>query len=128
VLVGDPYPDQLWASASDVARRAGFRRWPDWALVWQSAGRTAEPWRGPDVRDVIRELALTGRSDGVLVCPQGFASDHLEILYDLDIEARRVAEEAGLAFGRTRSVNDNPAVMRALADLVIERAGATAAA
>ncbi|MCU1353843.1 MAG: ferrochelatase, partial [Acidimicrobiales bacterium] len=61
----------------------------------------------------------TGRSDGVLVCPQGFVADHLEVLYDLDIEARAVAEEAGLAFARTRSLNDEPTVLAALAQRVV---------
>jgi len=122
VLVDDPYPDQLRASAEAVATRVGLDPWQDWSLCWQSAGRTPEPWRGPDVLEVLRELGATGRCDGVLVCPQGFVADHLEVLYDLDIEARRVAEEAGLAFARTRSLNDDPVVMAALAELVIDRA------
>jgi ferrochelatase len=67
---------------------------------------------------VIRDVAATGRADGVLVCPQGFVSDHLEVLYDLDIEARRVAAGAGLAFARTASINDDPTVMSALAERV----------
>jgi len=121
VLEGDPYPDQLRASAAAVAERVGLAPWPDWALAWQSAGRTPEPWRGPDVGAVIRDLGDTGRTDGVLVCAQGFVSDHLEVLYDLDIEARRVAEDHGLAFARTRSLNADPTVMAALADRVIER-------
>lgn len=126
VLVDDRYPGELRASAAAIAARAGLDDWADWALVWQSAGRTPEPWRGPDVLDVIRDLGATGRADGVLVCPQGFVSDHLEILHDLDIEARRVATEAGLAFGRTASINDEPAVMAALADRVRRTAAAPA--
>jgi ferrochelatase len=122
VLAGDPYPVQLHETASAVAARIDLLPWADWALCWQSAGRTPEPWRGPDLRDVIRELAATGRSEGVLVCPQGFTADHLEVLYDLDIEARLVAEDAGLAFARTRSINADPAVMEALAELVLRRA------
>jgi ferrochelatase len=118
VLEGDPYPDELRASAAAIAEGAGLGRWDGWTLAWQSAGRTPEPWRGPDVAEVIRDLGATGRAEGVLVCPQGFVSDHLEVLYDLDIDARRVAAEAGLAFGRTESINDDPAVMSALADLV----------
>jgi len=118
VLAGDPYPDQLWTSASAIAERAGLDPWYGWSLAWQSAGRTPEPWRGPDVADVIRDLGSTGRAAGVLVCPQGFVSDHLEILYDLDIDASQVATGAGLAFGRTRSINDDPAVMAALAERV----------
>jgi protoporphyrin/coproporphyrin ferrochelatase len=118
VLAGDPYPDQLRESAAAVARRLGLLPWPDWALAWQSAGRTPEPWRGPDILDVIRDLAGTGRSEGILVCPQGFTSDHLEVVYDLDVEAARVAAGHGLAFARTRSLNDDPTVMDALADRV----------
>jgi protoporphyrin/coproporphyrin ferrochelatase len=113
----DPYPDQLRQSAAAIAERTGLDP-DDWALAWQSAGRTPEPWRGPDVRDVIRDLAATGRIEGVLVCPQGFVSDHLEVLYDLDVDARSVATEAGLAFARTASINDDPAVMGALAERV----------
>jgi ferrochelatase len=118
VLDSDPYPDQLRASAAAIAERVGLDRWSGWALAWQSAGRTPEPWRGPDVTQVIRDLGATGRADGVLVCPQGFVSDHLEVLYDLDIEADRVATDAGLAFARTASINDEPAVMAGLAELV----------
>jgi ferrochelatase len=118
VLAGDPYADELRASAAAIAARVGLNRWAGWSLAWQSAGRTPEPWRGPDVAEVIRDLAATGRAEGVLVCPQGFVSDHLEVLYDLDVDARRVATEVGLAFGRTASINDEPAVMAGLADLV----------
>ncbi len=124
VLEGDPYPDELAASAQAVAERSGLPRYGAWGLAWQSAGRTPEPWRGPDVLEVIRELAATGRSEGVLVCPQGFTADHLEVLYDLDIEAARVAEEVGLAFARTRSINDDPAVMASLAGIVAHAADA----
>ena len=119
VLVDDPYPDQLRASAEQIADRAGLPAWYGWGVAWQSAGRTPEPWRGPDVLDVIRELAASGRSEGVLVVPQGFTSDHLEVLYDLDIEARGVAEQLGLAFARTEVVNDDPRVMGALAARVL---------
>jgi ferrochelatase len=119
VLVDDPYPDQLRESAAAVAERVGMLPWPDWALAWQSAGRTPEPWRGPDILTVIDELGATGRSAGVLVCAQGFTSDHLEVLYDLDIEASARADAAGLAFARTRSLNADPVVMGALADRVL---------
>ena len=118
VLAGDPYADELRASATAIAERAGLAPWYGWTLAWQSAGRTPEPWRGPDVAEVIRDLGATGRAEGVLVCPQGFVSDHLEVLYDLDVDARRVAGEVGLAFARTASINDEPAVMAALAERV----------
>jgi ferrochelatase len=121
-LVDDPYPDQLRESAAAVAGSVGLDRWAGWSLCWQSAGRTPDPWRGPDVLDVIRDLAATGRADGVLVCPLGFVSDHLEVVYDLDIEAAGVAEAAGLAFGRTRVLNDDAAVLGALADRVLAAA------
>jgi protoporphyrin/coproporphyrin ferrochelatase len=126
VLAGDGYPDQLRDSAAAIASRVGLDPWGGWTIAWQSAGRTPEPWRGPDVAEVIRDLGATGRADGVLVCPQGFVSDHLEVLYDLDIDARRVATEAGLAFARTSSINADPAVMSALAERVRRTAGISA--
>lgn len=122
VLEGDPYPDELHASAQAIAERAGLAPWSGWSLGWQSAGRTPEPWRGPDILDIVRELAATGRTDGVLVVPQGFTSDHLEVLYDLDLEAAGVAAEVGLAFARTEVVNDDAAVMGALAERLRELA------
>ncbi len=118
-LVDDPYPDELRESATEVARRSGLREWAGWSIGWQSAGATPEPWRGPDLLTVIRELGATGRTEGVCVCAQGFVADHLEVLYDLDIEAARVAEESGLAFARTRSLNDDPTVLAALADRIL---------
>jgi ferrochelatase len=121
VLAGDPYADELRDSAAAVAVEVGLNRWAGWSLAWQSAGRTPEPWRGPDILEVIADLGATGRAEGVLVCPQGFVSDHLEVLYDLDVDAARVAAEAGLAFARTTSINDDPAVMAALADRVRAR-------
>jgi ferrochelatase len=120
-LVDDPYPDQLAESAAAVASRAGLDG-GRWSLCWQSAGRTPEPWRGPDILEVIREIASGSRADGVLVCPQGFVSDHLEVVYDLDIEAAAVAAEVGVAFGRTRVLNDDPLVLAALADRILEAA------
>ena len=115
VLEGDPYPAVLAASAAAIADRAGL---DGWALAWQSAGRTPEPWRGPDILEVIDDLD----APGVLVCAQGFTSDHLEILYDLDIEAAARAEVRGIPFARTRSVNADPSVMAGLAQLVLRLA------
>jgi ferrochelatase len=122
VLVDDPYPEQLHQSAAAVAERVGLLAWPDWAIAWQSAGRTPEPWRGPDILEVIRDLGATGRTEGVAVCAQGFVADHLEVLYDLDIEATKVAADHGLAFSRTRSLNADPTVMAALAERILDRA------
>ena len=119
VLADDPYPNDLSQSATAVAEAAGLDRRAGWSLGWQSAGRTPEPWRGPDILEIIRELASGGEADGVLVCPQGFVSDHLEVVYDLDIEAQQVADDVGLAFARTRVLNDDTAVLGALADRVL---------
>ena len=88
-----------------------------WSTAWQSAGRTPEPWLGPDILEVIRAKAAAG-VPGVLVCPCGFVSDHLEVLYDLDVDAARVASDCGIAFARTASLNDDPSLCRTLADVV----------
>jgi ferrochelatase len=122
VLEGDPYADQLRQSAEATGQAAGLPRWAGWGLGWQSAGRTPEPWRGPDILEIIRDLAGTGRADGILVVPQGFTSDHLEVLHDLDVDAAAAADEVGLAFARTPVVNDDPAVMGALARVVADAA------
>ncbi len=122
VAGGDPYPGQLRGSAGAVADRVGLVPWSTWAVAWQSAGRTPEPWLGPDILEVLRDLAATGRADGALVCPCGFVADHLEVLYDLDIEARGLAEQLGLTFARTPVLNDDPAVLGALADRVLTAA------
>lgn len=123
VLTHDPYPAQLHESAATIAERSGLMRPGSWDIGWQSAGATAEAWRGPDLLEIIADLAATGRRDAVLVVPQGFTSEHLEVLYDIDIEAAAVAERAGLALARTQVVNDNPTVMGALASLVSAAVG-----
>jgi ferrochelatase len=119
----DPYLDQVRATASAVAAAAGLAPWAGWGVAWQSAGRTPEPWLRPDLLSVIRELAEAEAADGVLVCACGFVAEHLEVLYDLDVEARRVAEGLGIAFARTPSVDDDPTVMQALAGVITERLG-----
>lgn len=119
---GDPYPDQLRATAELVAAQAGLRHWSEWAIAWQSAGRTPEPWIGPDILEVISELGASESASGVVVSAVGFVSDHLEVLYDLDIEAARHAGDLGLAFDRTACVNDDPTVMAALGTMVIAAA------
>lgn len=117
VLAGDPYPDELADSAAAVAGAVGLDP-GRWQVAWQSAGATPEPWRGPDVLEVVAALADGPDADGVLVCPQGFVADHLEVAYDLDIEASRAASHAGLAFGRTRVLNDDRTVLGDLAGRV----------
>ena len=120
---GDPYPDELRATAEAVAERVGLARWSQWSIAWQSAGRTPEPWIGPDILEVIDQFAATRGTeepvDGVLVCACGFVADHLEVLYDLDIEAAAHAQQRGLAFARTACVNDDATVMAALARRVV---------
>jgi ferrochelatase len=113
VDLGDPYPRQLEETAAAVAGAAGVA---SWRTAWQSAGRTPEPWLGPDLRDVIRSLPAEGVT-GVVVCPAGFTSDHLEVLYDVDVEAAAVAREVGLELRRTPSLNDDTRVCAALAGL-----------
>ncbi len=113
----DPYPRQLGETAAAVASTIDLAHW---STAWQSAGRTSEPWLGPDILEVTRELAAAG-SKGVIVCPAGFVSDHLEILYDLDVECRAVAADAGLPWQRTSSPNADPVFLEALCDVVIDR-------
>lgn len=121
VLAGDPYPDELQASAEAVAGLAHLERSGGWMVAWQSAGATPEPWRGPDILDVIRDPSLRSPAvEALLVCPQGFVADHLEVAYDLDIEAMDVAGQVPIAFARTRVLNDDPTVLGALARRVAE--------
>ena len=114
---GDPYPGQLHETANAVAARLGLDRW---SVGWQSAGRTPEPWLGPDVGDLIRSRAAADAT-GLVVCPCGFVADHLEVAYDLDIEAATTARSVGLPFARTATVGAAPEVMAAVADLVASR-------
>jgi ferrochelatase len=86
-------------------------------IGWQSAGRTADPWWGPPLEEVIADLAAAGHR-AVVVCSAGFVSDHLEILYDLDIEASALAEQADIRLVRTEMPNDDPAFVAVLADVV----------
>ncbi|MEI8127036.1 MAG: ferrochelatase [Actinomycetota bacterium] len=111
---GDTYPEQLRESARMAASLAGITAWD---IAWQSAGRTADPWIGPDILDVLRQKKANGVSD-VVSCPIGFVSDHLEVLFDIDIEARAVADEIGLGLVRTASLNADPVFLLMLADLV----------
>ncbi|HZD16640.1 MAG TPA: ferrochelatase [Actinomycetota bacterium] len=104
----------LQATADAVAARLGISRH---GTAWQSAGRTADPWWGPPIDEVIAELA-EGGARAVVVCPAGFVADHLEILFDLDVECRRIAEEAGMHFVRTEMPNADPAYCRAVAAVV----------
>ena len=110
---GDPYRDQLLETSRLVAERAGLDHW---SFAFQSASPTGEPWLGPDILEELETLHAQGVPQ-VLAAPVGFVSDHLEILWDLDIEAQDKAAELGIAFDRIDSLNDDPAFVAALADL-----------
>lgn len=111
---GDPYPTQLKETAEAVAGRLDLERWQ---VGWQSAGRTADEWLGPDVLEILETLAAK-EEEAIVVCPCGFVADHLEVLYDLDIEAKQRAAELGMEFTRTRSPNDDPAFLDMLSSVV----------
>jgi protoporphyrin/coproporphyrin ferrochelatase len=119
----DPYETQLRESCEAVAERAGLR---DWRFAWQSAGQTGEPWLGPDIVDYLETLHGE-RVRRVLSVPIGFVSDHLEIMYDIDYEARRKAESLGMTFRRTRMPNSEPGFVRVLASVVAAAPPADAA-
>jgi protoporphyrin/coproporphyrin ferrochelatase len=108
------YRDGLQETADLVA---AHRSLGHHAIAWQSAGRTSDPWWGPPVEEAILEAAAMG-SPAVVVCSAGFVADHLETLYDLDVEAKAVAEGAGIRFERTRMPNADPAFLDAMADVV----------
>lgn len=118
---GDSYPDQVAESARAVAEAAGVARW---GVAWQSAGRTDEQWLGPDVRQVVAEEAQAGTA-AVVVCPIGFVADHLEVLFDVDVEVRALCESLGLAFARTTSFNDDSSFCSFLAEVVAGTDGDT---
>jgi ferrochelatase len=110
----DPYPTQLAQTADAVAARLGLDRF---TTGWQSAGRTPNPWLGPSLEQVIERAADDGHT-AVVVCPCGFVADHLEILYDIDIEAQEVARRRRIPLVRTESMNADPRFIRALASVV----------
>jgi ferrochelatase len=112
--LGDPYKEQLLETAELVASSANV---PAWSFSFQSESPTGEPWLGPDILDHLEALCATGVVD-VLVCPIGFVSDHLEIRWDIDVEAREKAAELGLHLERIEMPNADPAFVRMLAGIV----------
>jgi len=120
---GDPYVSELRSTAEVIASNLGLNEGADWDIAWQSAGRTPEPWLGPDILQVIDDVAAQGAYQSVIVSACGFVADHLEVLYDLDIEALNHASSKGLGFSRTACVNTDPNVMNALAARVTQLAG-----
>jgi len=112
---GSPYARQLEAAALVIAGRVDH---PRWQIAYQSrSGSPSDPWLGPDVCDVLRGAKGQGIEDAVIV-PIGFVCDHVEVLYDLDVEARAVAAESGLRLHRAETANDHPSFIAMLADLV----------
>jgi ferrochelatase len=111
---GDPYQEQLLETARLVAATAGVS---DWSFSYQSQSPTGEPWLGPDILDHLQELHDRGIDD-VLVCPIGFVSDHLEIRWDIDVEAQEKAAELGMTVQRVEMPNDDPRFVAGLAQLV----------
>jgi len=123
IAAASPYVEQITDSARLVAERLAHAHW---SIAYQSrSGGPREPWLGPDITEVIPRLAADGCRDLVVV-PIGFVCDHVEVLYDLDIEARQTAEHAGIRFLRAATVSDHPAFIRALADMVRRRLTAPA--
>jgi len=111
---GDPYDRQLRETAQGVADLLGNI---DWQFSYQSAGASSAQWLGPQIEDVVVELAEAGHKN-ILVAPIGFVADHVEILYDIDIEARAHAEQAGARLERTESMNVTPLFIEALAHII----------
>ena len=108
---GDPYRERLLESSRLVAGAASL---PAWEFAFQSASSTGEPWMGPALDD--RLATTTARR--VLVCPIGFVADHLEMLYDIDVEAMAVAQKRGIELRRTQSFNARPQFIKALGAIV----------
>ena len=122
VQAGDPYPEQLRETSEALARMLDLG---DWTFSYQSAGRTPDPWLGPDIVGTVEALADRGARN-ILVAPIGFVSDHLEIFYDIDHEARQAAEARGVRLERTESLNASPDFIGGLAELVLSRSQSSA--
>ncbi|MDE1846682.1 MAG: ferrochelatase [Candidatus Micrarchaeota archaeon] len=116
---GDPYEKQLLESCAAVANLAKIG---EWRLAYQSIPHGASDWLGPDVRTAIIEESDAGRKK-ILICPIGFVSDHLEILYDIDIECTELAQSRGVALKRTGSLNSSPLLIRSLSEIVRQEIG-----
>jgi protoporphyrin/coproporphyrin ferrochelatase len=114
---GDPYASEVAGTARGVAERAGV---PQYQSAFQSAGRTPEPWVGPDISELIRKRVATGATR-FLVVPVGFVCDHTEILFDIDVQAQATARGLGATLRRTESLNTSPTFISALESLVREK-------
>jgi ferrochelatase len=115
-----PYVTQVEKTAQLVAEDLGHSRW---SVAYQSrSGRPSDPWLEPDIGQAIQDLAAEGVSE-VVVAPIGFVCDHVEVLYDLDVEARKVAQDLGMRFVRTSCPNDHPTFIQMIADIIEESLG-----
>jgi len=114
---GDPYQDQLLRTSELVAGRAGIE---PWRFSYQSQSHTGEPWLGPDLVETVEELAAQGHRS-ILVASVGFVADHLEIFYDIDIEAKERADALGIELRRTPMLNADPRLAHALHALIAQR-------
>ncbi|MBU9713991.1 ferrochelatase [Evansella tamaricis] len=112
---GDPYPDQLKATAALIAEKAGVRHYE---IGWQSEGNTPEPWLGPDVQDLTRDLYEKEGYNAFVYCPVGFVADHLEVLYDNDYECKVVTDELGVGYYRPEMPNASDAFIDTLATVI----------
>ncbi|WP_018662364.1 ferrochelatase [Heyndrickxia acidiproducens] len=117
---GDPYPDQIKETAERIVKEAGI---PHYAVGWQSAGNTPDPWLGPDVQDLTRELYHQYHYKAFVYAPVGFIAEHLEVLYDNDYECKVVTDELGCSYYRPDMPNDHPEFIDALATIVLQHAG-----
>ena len=115
---GDPYDDQLRETAASLAELLAL---PDarWTFSYQSAALTGVPWLGPQIEDLVGQLADQGQKD-LLIAPIGFIADHVEILYDIDIGVQNIAQGKGVRLERTDMLNDDDLLVEALASLVTE--------
>ncbi len=115
--MGDPYPVQLKETADLIAKEVGIK---NYTIGWQSEGNTPDPWLGPDVQDLTRDLYHEKGYKSFIYCPVGFVSDHLEVLYDNDIECKVVTDELGANYYRPKMPNTDPLFIECLADVVME--------
>ncbi|TAA70581.1 ferrochelatase [Planococcus salinarum] len=115
---GDPYPDQLKETADLIAQAAGVE---NYEIGWQSAGQTPEPWIGPDVQDLTRELHDVKGYNSFVYTPVGFVTDHLEVLFDNDYECKVVCDEIGATYRRPEMPNVQPLFIDGLADVVMRK-------
>lgn len=118
--MGDPYPQQLEKTAQLISSHVGIK---NYAIGWQSAGNTPEPWLGPDVQDLTKTLYEEKGYKSFIYVPVGFVSDHLEVLYDNDFECKRVTEQIGASYYRPEMPNVQPQFIDALATVVLKKIG-----